>query len=98
MLFGKGSAIYSASLNESELAFSRDPKLAYGFAPYTEMFDIFSRQLVKGVSDFSKFKFPLKEKGNWSMYEKEKVRYNEMDPSEILYPFFSISLRKSVAI
>jgi len=85
VLFGKGSAIYSASLNESELAFSRNPVKAYGFAPYTEMFDIFSRQMIKGIGDFSKFSFPLKEKNNWSMYEEEKERYNELDPSEVLY-------------
>lgn len=85
VLFAKGSAIFSAALNEAGLAFSRDPKLAYGFAPYTELFDIFSRQMVNDVSDFSKFNFPLKEKNSWSMYEEEKERYNELDPSEVLY-------------
>jgi len=34
ILFGIDSAIYSASLNGSELAFSRSPVKAYGFAPY----------------------------------------------------------------
>ena len=51
----------------------------------TEFFDVFSRQMIKEIVDFSKFSFPLKEKNNWSMYEVKKERNNELDPSEVLY-------------
>jgi WD40 repeat protein len=84
-LSGQGSAIYSASLDENELAYSRIPEKAYGFAPYTEAFDIFSRQAMTTLPDFSKFSFPLKKLGEWSMNEEQQVRENENDPNEILY-------------
>ena len=84
-LSGRGTAIYSASLNENELAFSRIPKEAYGFAPYTEAFDVFSRQMMNPAPDFSKFSFPLKKLGEWSLNEKPVVRDDENDPNEILY-------------
>ena len=51
----------------------------------TELFDVFSRQMIKEIVDFSKFSFPLKEKNNWSMYEVKKERNNELDPLEVLY-------------
>jgi len=51
----------------------------------TELFDVFSRQMIKEIVDFSKFSFPLKEKNYWSMYEVKKERNNELDPLEVLY-------------
>jgi WD40 repeat protein/uncharacterized caspase-like protein len=82
---GVGTAIYSAALDSTQLAFSRVPDKAYGFAPYREVHDIFARQILPSVSSFEKFSYPIHEKETYHLKEKRIVRKTDYDPYEILY-------------
>ena len=79
-----GTSFYSGGLNGSELAYSRTPNKAIGFADYTSIFDIFSRS-TKKIENPEKFDYPKHELGAYRIYSKYAVRTSTYDPNENLY-------------
>ena len=93
---GIGRSNYSAALSGTELAFSKIPDKAYGDAPYREVFNLFDRQIEPIEKVKTIFNYPVRESGQWSLYEKEPVRYSDWDPSEILYIIKNKQLKDSI--
>jgi WD40 repeat protein len=82
-LEGVGQTYYSANLDGANLAYGLKADLAYGKASYSDVYDLFSRRLLKNkpVNNFNK---PVSEKNGWSLKEIDVVRETDWDPSYIL--------------